>query len=106
MYRAIQNSQRLTSDASRLSSENSTLRSDFDSIVQIGENLRSNVDGRLLWLELLKAIDTALPKDPRPLEERKETAEDVSSRPELHIEHVECEYFEDLSKIETRTYNS
>ena len=53
----------------------------FDNLVQVGNNLQSNVDGRLLWLELLKAIDTALPKDPRPIEERKETAEDVQTAP-------------------------
>ena len=34
-----------------------------------------------MWLELLKAIDAALPKDTRPTDERKETAEDVQSGP-------------------------
>ena len=38
----------------------------FDDITKIGQNLQSNVDGRLLWLELLKAVDSAMPKDTRP----------------------------------------
>jgi hypothetical protein len=47
-------------------------------------------------LELLKAVDTALPKDSRAPEEKQETAEDIASRPELHIEQVDCEYMENL----------
>ena len=67
----------------------------------IGDNLQSNVDGRLLWLELLKAIDAALPKDTRPPEQRKETDEDIAKRPELHIESMDCEYFADLTPWQT-----
>ena len=29
----------------------------FDTITNIGHNLQSNVDGRLLWLEMLKAVE-------------------------------------------------
>ena len=47
---------------------------------------------------MLKAIDAALPKDPRPPDQRKETAEDVTQRPELHITSMDCEYFPDVSK--------
>ena len=39
----------------------------------------------------MKAIDTALPKDERPVEERKETAKDISSRNELHIVAIETQ---------------
>ena len=81
-----------------MASENSNLKSKFEEIVQIGQNLRSNVEGRLLWLELLKAVDAALPMDDRPEEEQEQTAEDVTSRTEIHIEHMECEYFGDLSQ--------
>lgn len=77
--------------------EHTALAAKFDEVTKIGQNLQSNVDGRLLWLELLKAIEAALPKDARPVEERKETAEDIAKRPELHIESIDCEYFPDLS---------
>jgi type IV pilus assembly protein PilM len=69
----------------------------FDTVTKIGENLRSNVDGRLLWLEVLKAVNAALPKDTRPPEERKETPEDIAQRPELHIQSIDCEHFPDLA---------
>src|SRR5262249_33219709 len=52
--------------------ENTTLVGKFDDVVKIAHNLQSNVDGRLLWIELLKAIDSALPKDKRPEKDRKE----------------------------------
>src|SRR5262249_2749985 len=57
---------------------------------------QSNVDGRLLWLELLKAVDSAIPKDTRPATERKETAEDVTARKEIHVQSMDCEYLDDL----------
>jgi type IV pilus assembly protein PilM len=84
--------------ATGFATEHTALTTKFDEITKIGQNLQSNVDGRLLWLEVLKAIDAALPKDPRPPEERKETVEDVVKRPELHIQSMDCEYFDDLSR--------
>ena len=53
--------QRLT-----LLTENTNLVGQFDKVVTTAKNLQSNVDGRLLWLELFKAIDAALPRDTRP----------------------------------------
>ncbi len=87
----------------------SDIRSSFDQIKQTGERLVSNVEGRLLWLELLKAIEVAIPRDPRPFEEREETAEDISKRQELHIVAIDQQQFEDLqseylSTVES-TYN-
>jgi type IV pilus assembly protein PilM len=70
-------------------------------MMTLAKNLQSNVDGRLLWLELLKAVDTALPEDKRPEAERKETAEDIASRPELHIEQMDCEWVADLAPWKT-----
>jgi len=65
--------------------------------VTTAKNLQSNVDGRLLWLELLKAIDSALPKDTRPADKRLETEEDIAQRPELHILGIECEFMPDIA---------
>ena len=59
-------------------------------IIEIQNKLTSNVEGRLRWLELIKAIDAALPKDERP---REETAEHVMSRNELHITAIDNQYF-------------
>ncbi len=91
----ISASKSLKGDADRFSGENTTLKEKFNSIGQIGSNLQSNSDGRLLWLELLKAVDAALPKDLRPEAERQKTAEDVTKRNELHISSMDCQYFAD-----------
>jgi type IV pilus assembly protein PilM len=88
-------------NATNLESEHTTLTTRFDDILKIANNLQSNVDGRLLWLELLKAIDTALPKDERPPEQREETAKDIANRPELHIESMDCEWYPDLTPWHT-----
>ncbi|NOY28657.1 MAG: type IV pilus assembly protein PilM [Planctomycetes bacterium] len=74
-------------------SESSTLHEAFETIQQTGQNLVSNVEGRMRWLELMKAIDAALPRDLRPLEERKDTLEDFSNRNELHISSIDVQHF-------------
>jgi len=94
MASALSAASTLSSEASAMDAAQNELTTKFDGIVTTAKNLVSNVEGRLLWLELLKAIDAALPKDTRPAEERKETAEDVTSREELHITSMDCEYMD------------
>lgn len=94
---AITKSKGVKSTADGFASTNSTLKDQFTSISDIGQNLQSNAEGRLQWLELLKAIDAAVPKDDRPEAERQKTADDVTQRPELHIESVDCEFYPDLA---------
>ncbi|MEM8865324.1 MAG: type IV pilus assembly protein PilM [Planctomycetota bacterium] len=94
----INSSKSLTSTAGRYTSRDQELRDKFNQIEQIGNNLQSNTDGRLLWLELLKAVDAAVPVDERPEAERKKTATDVSMREELHIESIEVQKFESLDQ--------
>jgi len=82
--------------ANGFSSKNDEIKQRFDEIRQIRDSLSSNDEGRLLWLELLKGLDAALPKDARPIEERKETAEDISNREELHIVSLDMQEFADI----------
>jgi type IV pilus assembly protein PilM len=88
-------------NAGNLESDHTTLTGKFDEFLKIANNLQSNVDGRLLWLEMLKAVDTALPNDERPPEQREETAKDIANRPELHIESMDCEWYADLTPWQT-----
>jgi type IV pilus assembly protein PilM len=87
--------------ASGFATTHSGLTAKFDEILKLADNLQSNVDGRLLWLEMLKAVDTALPSDTRPEDQRQETAEDIAAREELHIEQLDCEYVADLTPWRT-----
>lgn len=57
---------------------------------QIGNVLVSNIEGRLLWLEVLKAINGALPFDEKPVE-------DVHQKNEVHILSIQCQKVTDLA---------
>jgi type IV pilus assembly protein PilM len=94
MKSALSSAQQVMSAANEMDAKQTELVTTFDGIVTTAQNLVSNVEGRLLWLELLKAVDSALPKDLRPAEERQETAEDVTQRVELHITSMDCQYMD------------
>ncbi|HEY2894312.1 MAG TPA: type IV pilus assembly protein PilM [Pirellulales bacterium] len=67
-----------------------TALNDFKSTSQIGEGLVGNVDGRLLWLEMMTTLSQCLPKDEtRP--------EDIMDRNEVHISELQCEWQADLA---------
>jgi type IV pilus assembly protein PilM len=75
----------------RLQNDCKASEGEFDGIDQIGKNLVGNVEGRLLWLELMQAIDNALPKD----REGKRPKE-IELRNELHITNLECQKIDKL----------
>jgi type IV pilus assembly protein PilM len=70
------------------------IRTRAQEITDIQKKLTSNVEGRVRWLELLKAVDAALPKDERPPEEN---AEHVMSRNELHITAIDNQFCTDIA---------
>ncbi len=70
-----------------------TAEEDFKKIDEIGKSLVGNVDGRLLWLELLSAFDQCLPSDP----EGKPRPENIDERNELHLTELNCEWYADLA---------
>jgi len=96
MGKAMSNADRVSQVASGHTQRRSEIHQAFDTIEETGASLVSNVEGRLVWLELLKAVDAALPHDERPAEQRKETAEDISARNELHFSSLDQQHFEDL----------
>ncbi len=96
MKQAESRAKSVQTTAAGYESTNADIHTRFDAMKTTGEKLVSNIEGRLRWLELLKAIDVALPKDSRPAEEKKETAEDISKRNELHIVSMETQHFTDI----------
>jgi len=84
------------SKSTNLISTNSEIRTKFEGLKTTEQSLVSNVEGRLQWLELVKAVGAALPKDTRPQADRKETAEDISNRSELHIISMVAQEFDDV----------
>jgi type IV pilus assembly protein PilM len=65
----------------------------------IGDEVVGASDRRLLWMELLKAIDAALPwtEGVHPMAYVDYKTLPMEKRKELHIEYIESEYFPDLT---------
>ena len=66
----------------------------------LGDEVAGNNDRRLMWLELISALTYALPRTPNtqpgvPLDPR---VLPFSQRQEIHVDHVESEYFADLAQ--------
>jgi type IV pilus assembly protein PilM len=76
---------------------------EFKTLDQIGQHLVGNVEGRVVWLELLKFINECLPKTgekllPPPAGKEGDLAWQVQKREELRIDSLECRWEEDLAK--------
>jgi len=116
---AEQRAKQVVDTAKRHQQDLSSVESEFDRIKAIGQNLTGNVEGRLLWLELLTAINQALPQyrlqaqavaaqvaaetDAAATEDPKKQAEVLEAREEIHITSLDANYFDDLSMWWQRT---
>jgi type IV pilus assembly protein PilM len=93
----------ITSTAERYKTETDQAVTDFRSIDKIGQNLVGNVEGRIRWLELAKAVDSCLPADPPQADaETKDgknvsPADRISNSKALHILNFDCQQADDVS---------
>jgi type IV pilus assembly protein PilM len=90
---AITQATNVQGNTGRLDGERTEILEQAKKLQELQTNLTSNVEGRLRWLELVKAIDAALPVEERP---REENAKHVMSRNELHITALDGRKFTDL----------
>ncbi len=85
--------------SSNFDSEDSQRMRRLEELNALGVELSGNSDRRLLWLELKKALNRALPVDekfdPNEIPDPREIP--ISQRRDLHIEYIESQFFEDLS---------
>jgi len=84
-------SQRVSTKGQQFRDQKEAALQQFQAIRGIGDNLVGNVEGRILWLELLHAVNQCLPAD------EGEKDEDISQRNELHIRNLQCTYVPELS---------
>jgi type IV pilus assembly protein PilM len=67
-------------------------------LVALGKELSGNADRRVLWLELLRAINQALPVDPKTaggqIPDPKVVP--ITQRQNIHVEYIESQYFPEL----------
>jgi len=85
----------LKRNADNFKSEAEKAETDFKATDQIGQHLVSNVEGRVRWLELLKAVNECLPTSPalKPNQQ----LPPIPERRELHITNLECQQAEDVA---------
>ncbi len=86
----------LVNEANRLKTAAEEAQAAFTATDQIGQHLVSNVEGRIRWMELLKAVNSCLPRDP----ERKpdDPPPPITKRNELHITNLDCQRVEDVAQ--------
>jgi type IV pilus assembly protein PilM len=91
--------ERIIKDAADFKSEAERAVNEFKTTDQIGQHLVGNVEGRVRWLELLKAVNSCLPtgEDPKPQDEVS-VADGIARRRDLHISNLDCQQVEDVSQ--------
>ena len=83
----------VVSESRRLQGDAETAEQEFKNSLNSGKNLVGNIDNRVLWLELFRAVSESLPKDV-PIKER---SHDTREWTEIHIESFECQYVDNLA---------
>jgi len=67
----------------------------------MGEEVVGAGDRKLMWVELYRAINLALPVDPefkdKPDQIRDPMKYPFAGRPDIYVDHIESEFFEDLT---------
>lgn len=91
--------QGVQSTAQSYETTDKSLKDKLALVEAIGEEVIGNADGRLLWTELLRAINSALPIDPNipPGETPDPIKLPFGERQTLYITAIESQYFEDLA---------
>ena len=103
----------VSGQSTALKSAAAAAEAEFQAINKVGRSLTGNVEGRLRWLELLRAInkclppyaDEAPPGQPSPAPKQpddapktaEQLAKEISARDELHVTGLHCEYVSDVS---------
>jgi type IV pilus assembly protein PilM len=81
-----------------------TTKTDFDqateaykSVQQVGNNLAGIGDRRIVWAELLKAINDCLPQEPKDAK----PPEEISKRNIIYVDSIDCERRADVTDWKT-----
>lgn len=86
----------VTGQAGSFKNDADQAKSAFEGTDKIGQNLVGNVEGRILWLELLRALNDCLPRDAKR-EGDAEKPIDIDKRNQLHITSVDCQWTDNLA---------
>lgn len=93
---AVRKVTQVESTSNNFKSTDTQLMTEKENLEMIGRYVVGNEENRRLWPELMKAITTALPKDPDVAPGRV-SEKPIDQRPDLQVEAIESQYFPDLS---------
>jgi type IV pilus assembly protein PilM len=96
---AFSTAQGVKSTFDKNKSDYAAAKAKLDTVKGVGNSITHNTDGRIMWMEVLKAINDALPADENTdkLTEIK-TPDDLAKRNTLFVDEIEMQYFEDISQ--------
>ena len=95
-YGAAENQAKQVQEFSgKMKSGTSSAVSEFNTIDNIGVNLTSNVEGRITWLELLRALNSVLPVEKEAIDDR--SADQISRQNRIFISNIEAITHDDLA---------
>ena len=86
----------LNQKASQFASRDQDQQDQLARLNEVGDTAVGSADGRMLWLELMKAITAALPNDIAVIEDLK--TKPPEKRKEIYIQQIESKFFADLSQ--------
>jgi type IV pilus assembly protein PilM len=81
----------MSSQSSEANSSYDAAKTELANVAKTGTNLAGIAERRLLWPELMKALNDCLPRDAG------EPPKKISERNQLHITRMDCEYYPDLT---------
>ncbi|MDO5554189.1 MAG: pilus assembly protein PilM [Planctomycetia bacterium] len=99
---AFDSAKRVAENSSRLISDTDSEVSNFKAVDQIGRNLTSNVEGRITWIELIKAINTVIPAENPSAEVLRDNVAPAQKREaieklnRIYINNIEVQKVEEL----------
>ncbi|MDD3586611.1 MAG: pilus assembly protein PilM [Thermoguttaceae bacterium] len=100
---AFDKAKQVSAKSQKLITDAGTEVTNFKSVDQIGRNLTSNVEGRLTWLELIKAVNLAIPAEDPSAEILKDGVapaikrEAIERQKRIYIRNIEVQHIDDLS---------
>jgi type IV pilus assembly protein PilM len=84
----------LKTTVGNLNTADAAAKASFGDTTKIGQELVANVEDRIRWLELLKAINACLPHDDPPAKPDAPPIP-IAQRRELHVTNIDCQQVDD-----------
>lgn len=91
----VASAQGLVQEARRYQTDYDQAKEAFGRTYRIGSSFTQNVQGRRLWLEMMKVVNECLPRNPK---EQPANPDDPTTRQDVKITSIECRRLDDLGE--------